>query len=584
MLQPRQSSYSMKVYRSIIASVLALALVGCAQIAVVSEKHPGTLPPGSDVNQIAAQSIERGLTEEKTQPVVALGEYVAAVQQSLRELDRNPKNAQAMRTYDFAIARMFGVIRDAKLDPWTTPLRVGTKGEFTLTWKRDPRPDWNLALYELVPTDELTIKGTYVEDRVTKKGIGAPLVARRILTEEQATKLFIAPRIYYGITATAQFEGSRCVISAQDPLKIESVQVDGHSYPLAADFSASYAMLLAKEKPQKLGFARLLNPEKYTSTFRLARLEPYDPNKTVLLVIHGLMDTPVTWVPMLNDLYADPVIRHNYQFWFYSYPSGYAYPYSASVLRKQLDAMEKRFPLRKKMVVIGHSMGGCITRTLITDTGDKVWLDIFGKPPEQTEMPPDTKKMIEEAIIVKHRPEIGRVIFMSTPHRGADLATNWVGRIGSMLVRTPQHLITAGPALLHSLAQDPTALQLKRLPNSVDTLAPNNRFVRSINRIPITPGIPYHSIVGDRGRGDTPKSSDGVVAYWSSHLDGAQSEFIAPCDHSSPRNPQAIAEVHRILRLHINQKAEKPMHEKKRTIAAQQREGHAQTTRTFATD
>ena len=76
---------------------------------------------------------------------------------------------------------------------------------------------------------------------------------------------------------------------------------------------------------------------------------------------------------------------------------------------------------------------------------------------------------------------------------------------------------------MQSLTPDPAALQLKGLPNSVDTLAPNNRFVVAINKIPITPGIPYHSIVGDRGRGDTPNSSDGVVAYWSSHLDGAAS-------------------------------------------------------------
>ena len=91
---------------------------------------------------------------------------------------------------------------------------------------------------------------------------------------------------------------------------------------------------------------------------------------------------------------------------------------------------------------------------------------------------------------------------------------------------------------------------VKTVPNSVDTSAPNNRFVIEINKLPIAPDIPYYTIVGDRGRGDTPNSSDGVVAYWSSHLDG-ESEFIAPCNHSSPRNPQAIAEVHRILKLNI---------------------------------
>src|SRR5205814_9747789 len=101
------------------------------------------------------------------------------------------------------------------------------------------------------------------------------------------------------------------------------------------------------------------------------------------------------------------------------------------------------------------------------------------------------------------------------------------------------------------LTADPAALKLKRLPNSVDTLAPNNRFVVAINKIPMTKQIPYHSIIGDRGRGDTPNSSDGVVPYWSSHLDGAKSEKIVPSDHGANQNPEAIAEVIRILKEHI---------------------------------
>jgi len=522
---------------------------GCAQIAVVSEKRPAPLPPGSDADRVATQTIDRALVEEKKQPIVALGGFVAAARDSLRQLDRNPANAEARRDYNFAVARIFTVVRDAKLDPWTQPMRVGANGEFTLTWKRDPRPEWDPALYDLIPADELDFKGTYVKDHVTKEGIGAPLVAKRELTAQQASAFFCPPYIYYSVTATAQFEGSRCVISINDPLAAESVRVDGHTYPLAANFTASYALLLAREKPQKLGFARLLRPQEYAATARVARLEPYNPNKTVVLVIHGLMDTPVTWVPMVNDLRGDVDFRRNYQVWFYSYPSGYPYPYSAVILRHELDAIEKKFPLRKPMVVIGHSMGGCITRTLITDTGTKLWMDAFGRPPAKTEMPAASKHLLEEAIIFKHRGEIGRVVFMSTPHRGANLASNWIGRIGSMLVRTPTKLLTIGRTLRESLTTDPAALQLKSVPNSVDTMAPNNRFVMGINTIPITPGIPYHSIIGDRGRGDSPNSSDGVVPYWSSHLDGARSEFIAPCDHGSPKNPQAIAEVHRILKL-----------------------------------
>jgi pimeloyl-ACP methyl ester carboxylesterase len=539
----------MKIHYSITASVVAFAVAGCAQIAVVSEKRPAALPPGSGADRVATQTIDRALVEEQKQPTVALGAFVAAARDSLRQLDRNPANADARRSYNFAVARIFSVVREAKLDPWTEPLRVGANSDLTLTGTRDPEPQRNPALYDLIPTDELNFHGAYVKDHVTKDGIGAPLVAVRHLTAEQAAALFTAPAIYYSVTGVAEFEGSRCVLSIKDPLAAETVRVEGHTYPLAADFTASLAMSLAEEKPQRLGLVRLLRPQEYAATARVARLEPYNPKKTVVLVIHGLMDTPATWVPLINDLRSDKDIRHNYQFWFYSYPSGYPYPYSALILRQELDAIEKKFPLRKKMVLIGHSMGGCISRTLITDTGNKLWIEAFGRSPAETEMPAESKHLLEEALILKHRPEIGRVIFMSTPHRGSDLAANWIGRIGSMLVKSPSQLLAVGQNIRAGLKPDPAALQLKRFPNSVDTLAPNNRFVVAINKIPITPGIPYHTIVGDRGRGDTPKSSDSVVAYWSGHLNGAASECIVPSNHSSPLNPQAIAEVHRILKL-----------------------------------
>src|SRR5207248_7428245 len=113
------------------------------------------------------------------QPIVALGAFVAAARDALRQLDRNPENAEALRDYNFAVARIFTVIRDAKLDPWTNPMSVGANGEYTLTWKRDPRPEWNLALYDLVPAEELNLTGTYVKDHVKKDRTDAPLTPER---------------------------------------------------------------------------------------------------------------------------------------------------------------------------------------------------------------------------------------------------------------------------------------------------------------------------------------------------------------------------------------------------------------------
>jgi hypothetical protein len=155
---------------------------------------------------------------------------------------------------------------------------------------------------------------------------------------------------------------------------------------------------------------------------------------------------------------------------------------------------------------------------------------------------------LQDAIVFNHRPEVQRVIFISTPHRGALTAANWTGRLVSGLVQTPSFIADMRDSFASNLTADPAVLQLNRMPNSIDTLAPNDRFVMEINKFRITRGIPYHSIIGDRGKGDTPNSSDGVVTYWSSHLDGAESELIAPTDHSAEITPQAIAEVIRILK------------------------------------
>ena len=119
------------------------------------------------------------------------------------------------------------------------------------------------------------------------------------------------------------------------------------------------------------------------------------------------------------------------------------------------------------------------------------------------------------------------------------------------MIRSPVALIKAGRDALKIATFGSGELRLKRIPNSVDTLAPTNRFVIAINKIPITPGIPYHTIMGDRGRGDAPNASDGIVPYWSSHMEGAESELIVPSGHSAHQNPKAIAEVRRILMLNL---------------------------------
>jgi hypothetical protein len=199
-------------------------------------------------------------------------------------------------------------------------------------------------------------------------------------------------------------------------------------------------------------------------------------------------------------------------------------------------------------------MGGILSRLMITDSrGNKVWRYFFGTSPAQTAVSPEAKALLKEALIFKARRDVARVIFISTPHRGSTLAQGPIGRIASSLIHQPLEFVRLGPGIMQAsvVQEDPGVMKLKRMPNSIDTLSPNDPFVKTINTLPLAKGVPYHSIIGDRGRGDTPNSSDGVVPYWSSHVAGAKSEEIVPSDHGANQNREAIAEVIRILKEHI---------------------------------
>ena len=548
----------MKMTSPALMIALAALLSSCAHYASITERRPRFRPVRGAIATIGAiqTNIQEALKRERADPMKALGRYLAAADAASRELARTPEDRVIRDEYNFAVARLISTIQEAKLDPWTSPLTVPAEGgAYVLTRKPDARKYWNPALYDLKPADQFDVGGLYVKERQVKEGIGAPLVAVGRDKNSGARENFGLPRTYYGVTAVARFSGRRCELGFDDPLSTETVRVAGREFPLAGDFTVPVAVMLASTDPKRLGLARLLNPEKYADTARIARLQPYDPAKTVVLVVHGLNSEPSTWTPMINALRADENIRRNYQFWFYSYPSGYPYPYSAAILRRELDAIEKRFPLRRKMVVVGHSMGGCISRLLITDVGDRLWMDFFGKPPEQVKMTAQNKQLFKEALIFHERPEVGRVIFVSAPLRGADMASGWLGRLGSKLVRTPVTLLAAGKEMLEVMTFQGGGLHIGRIPNSVDTLAPNNRFVRAIGSFPLSTTTPYHTIIGDRGKGGNkdktkPVSSDGLVPYWSSHLEHARSELVVPSGHSAHQHPLAIEEVRRILLLH----------------------------------
>ena len=109
-----------------------------------------------------------------------------------------------------------------------------------------------------------------------------------------------------------------------------------------------------------------------------------------------------------------------------------------------------------------------------------------------------------------------------------------------MIIREATVSSQASQEMLRLTRIEQAELKPMRRSNSVDSLSPKSRFLNAMNTIPMTPGVRYNTIIGDRGRGDSPNSSDGVVPYWSSHMNGAEnaSSLRATARIRTPRRSQ----------------------------------------------
>jgi hypothetical protein len=181
---------------------------------------------------------------------------------------------------------------------------------------------------------------------------------------------------------------------------------------------------------------------------------------------------------------------------------------------------------------------------------------LFKKPLDQVQVKEETRRMIREGFFYKPLKEPKRVVFLAVPHRGSPMASMQLSAWISKLIRLPKtitiELLDTTFLAMSDVVQgeDPS----KRIPTSINSLSPTAPTTVALNKLPLPKGVTFHSVIGDRGKGDTPNSSDGVVPYWSSHVTPVTSEKIVPSNHSVPDNPEAAEELKRILKLHLQNK------------------------------
>lgn len=403
-------------------------------------------------------------------------------------------------------------------------------------------PDYFTA-FEL----EGQIKEKLIKKENIQEGVGGALVGVRILNPREK---FAPPRgITAAVTATLDFQGHDATLALRRPAKQSTATVEGKTRPLEANFSAPISYYKPPSNLALVGLVGGFEARRYPAQIGLYFLQPYDPDRIPLVFVHGLFSTPFTWVQTINGLQADPEIRKHYQFWVFAYPTGYPILYSALRLRQDLARVDQVYPNHKPYVVVGHSMGGMLTHDQVITVTQAMWEKALGDTARNIFSQNSRDSLVVRATTFQANPRIKRVVFICTPHRGSNMASGGLGKFAISLINLPGQLTSIMKDALSGADLVRLTGSAKRLPNSVWGLKPSNPALPILNSARIS--VPYHSIIGDRGKGGCPNCTDGVVAYWSSHLDGAKSELIVPGPHGSCELPETIAELDRILRLHL---------------------------------
>jgi triacylglycerol esterase/lipase EstA (alpha/beta hydrolase family) len=417
---------------------------------------------------------------------------------------------------------------------------------------------------EIIPAANLRFKG--LRDIYTRDGFGSDFV---VVTPPRTLADGIAWRDpeYSSMTGALLFEGStleeiidtrQVRLLTKDPYREDTISIEGHAVPLSANFTAAYGVWIARSGFAAQSIRSLLGREGGITTPRVLLMQPYDPTRLIVVMLHGLASSPEAWINVSNEVMGDDDLRRSYQVWNVYYPTNMPVAVNLAHIRNALDATLQHFDptgtarASHDMVLVGHSMGGLISRLLISASGESLWKSI----PVRSNLSPAELARLHERLgsylQFTPMPQVTRVIFLASPHRGTPLAQHRIARWMSNLIRTPAVLLAELTSVSDVLqSQGKSDSIVARVPNSIDNLSDKDPFILAASDLPIAPRDRYNTIVGVyKPVGPLLTTNDGVVPYKSAHLDGAESELAIPSWHSVQQTPAAILEIRRILREH----------------------------------
>jgi len=422
-------------------------------------------------------------------------------------------------------------------------------------------------LYRFIPIAELQVYGMAMVYRWP--GLGAPLAASsRPIDSAKPGRDMVAPRLQVPLTALLRISDARRALIAGQPLvaslelhlawDAETTSIAGEPVPLENEPTAALALTLTGAPVIELEMFGFLG--RLSGLLRnrppLISTTPYRPGLIPVVFVHGTASSVIRWAEMYNRLLADPEIRSRFQFWFFQYDSGNPILLSSLRLREALTAAVARLdpegkdPALRRMVLIGHSQGGLLVKMQGISSGDRLWNAASRKPLDQLHLTDQTRELLRRGMFVEPLPEVSRMVFISTPHRGSFVAgRNIIANVVRKLLSLPFALTGVAADIGRNTDAFPIGVN-PVLPSAVDNMSPRHHFIRALQKIPIAPSITVNSIIAVEGDGPVEEGDDGVVKYTSAHIEPVESELVVKSSHSTQGNPHTIEEVRRILRLH----------------------------------
>ncbi len=354
------------------------------------------------------------------------------------------------------------------------------------------------------------------------------------------------------------------VLDLANPVEIAAVKIGPARPHLAADLSAPLLDMLAGMP--RSGLEGFIQPFGRTDTQpRLEFLEPHQPGRIPVVFIHGLASDEGTWFDLINELRAWPEFHRRFEPWVFHYPTGSSFLQASATLRRLLTEAvtgldpQGRDPALRRLVLVGHSMGGLHAKMMVVDSGTAIWDSIATVPFDQFRLPPRARATVQQLAFFRPLPFVQRVVWIATPHRGSVLASLGVGRLASLVVREPPDIAAIRE---QAAALNPGVLRpeyAKRVPTTVDLLRPTATTLQALERLRPACWVATHSIVGDGHLSLTGGRDDCVVSVASAHAPWALSEICVPATHTKVHHhPLTVAEVRRILTQHLDEAARHP--------------------------